>query len=144
MERFRWQVLLRLPRIPRPIGNDEDETSIQLQDMTADAFVSYRSFLPSIWKGLTDFVLFSLCSCELNKKYFLFSLHDMKHLKQIFLKPGTSKLTLEEDYGFKLILRDRDFAVGMEKTDNIATAVKTSRRMILLLSMSVADFFDSV
>ena len=55
-------------------------------------------------------------------------------MKEMFLKPDGLTGILEEDHDFKLVLHQRDFLPGAAILHNIAHAVETSRRMVMLLS----------
>ena len=65
---------------------------------------------------------------------FIYSERDEDIMRELFLKPDGLTGILEEDHNFKLVLHQRDFQPGAAILQNIAHAVETSRRMIMLLS----------
>ena len=50
------------------------------------------------------------------------------------MEENTLKVKLEEEFGFRLALHQRDFPVGYTINANILFAVARSRRMIMILS----------
>ncbi len=55
-------------------------------------------------------------------------------MTQLFMMEETLSPYLEEEYGFSLILHERDFPGGVTIMANIINAVEKSRRMIMILT----------
>ncbi len=68
----------------------------------------------------------------------LFTIHsselDREIVKKVLMVTNTSTPYLEAEYGFSLILHERDFPGGVTIMSNIINAVESTRRMIMLLS----------
>ena len=59
---------------------------------------------------------------------------DRDLLRTLFMLGDSLKPYLENIFGFKLILHERDFPGGVTIIENIIQAVSRSRRMIVLLT----------
>ncbi len=66
---------------------------------------------------------------------YLYSHTDRTLLKEVFMVGDTLTPYLEEvDHGFKLIFHERDFPGGWTIMANIINAIKSTRKMIMLLT----------
>ena len=65
----------------------------------------------------------------------MFSHKDFQWVKRVFMgNKMQKKFNIEKDYGFRLIIHNRDWPAGVSKTNNIINAINKSRRVIFILS----------
>ena len=87
-------------------------------------FISYR--------------LFCLCVYDVRIRFYILQDYDAfvsySHEDYAWVVQELRPYLEDQDPAFRLCLHDRDFMAGAAVADNICCAVKTSRRMILVLS----------
>ena len=59
---------------------------------------------------------------------------DIKWIKEVFWKKDKFQFDLEREYGFRLMIHDRDWIAGRTIRANVMDGMEKSRRVIFVLS----------
>ena len=76
-------------------------------------------------------------NCMILQKLLIFSHHDFPWIRQVLWKKkrkGDRSLDIERDYGFRLMIHDRDWIAGRTIRANIMDGIEKSRRVIFIMS----------
>ena len=124
---------LKLDTVPK---EDKDE---DLTNMEYDAFFCFRSVL-SIklrwFQNMKDYYEFLILQ-EFLTSSFLCSHKDAKWVSDVFMKnkkKRSRRFNLEKEYGFRLMIHERDWIAGRTIRANIVDSLEKSRRVIFIVS----------